>query len=92
MLPNYPATTQSIAKTLYCYTNSTHELQLIRVTDSESYSLEKIVFPRQRILFAAKPQEQLEVRTERAGKQVIERVIPCRNLPANQSQQKLAFV
>lgn len=73
------ATTESISYLCY-YTNSTPELQILRVTNSKNFNLEKIIFPRQRILFEAIPEGQLEIYTKKAGKREIAQIIPCRYL------------
>lgn len=80
MPPSYSVTSQPNVKTLCYYTNSTHKIQLIRVADGGNQSLEKIVFPQQRVLFEAIAQEQLTVYSESKGKQVLAEIIPCQNL------------
>jgi len=84
--------TQQILKTLCYYFNSTNKMQLIRLWDGEMYSLEKIIFPQQRILFEAKPEEILEVHTKQEGEQILESIFACNSLKVKQSQPQLATV
>ena len=77
----------NISTILCYYINSTRKMQLIRVASSQNLSLEKIVFPQQRILFEAIAEGQLEIYTSQAGKQKIAQVIPCQSLQVNQLQQ-----
>ncbi len=93
MLSNLQApTTKSISKMLCYYTNSTRKMQIIRVTNSGKSDLEKIVFPRQRILFEAIPEAQLEIYTSLAGEQKIAQIIPCQKLQVEEVWQKPTFV
>ncbi|MDJ0636588.1 MAG: DUF1830 domain-containing protein [Xenococcaceae cyanobacterium MO_188.B29] len=72
--------TKPISKMLCYYTNSTRQMQIIRVTNSEDLNLEKIVFHQQRILFEATAEGLLEIYTSQAGKKRIAQIIPCQNL------------
>ncbi len=69
-----------ISKILCYYTNSTSKMQILRVNISNNLDFEKIVFPRQRILFETIPEGQLEVYTSQVGKPKIAQIIPCQNL------------
>jgi hypothetical protein len=71
---------QAIAKILCYYTNSTDKIQVIRATNSDYFNFQKIVFPRQRILFETTSEGQLEIYTEELKKEKIARIIPCQNL------------
>ena len=82
--------TQQSSKILCYYFNSTYEIQLIRLWNGRNYSIEKIVFAQQRILFEAKPENILEVHTKQAGEQLLESVFTCNNLQVNQSQLQMA--
>ena len=77
------ATVNPTAKILCYYTNSTSKVQIIRVTKAEKLNLEKIIFPRQRVLFEATTEEQLEIHTNQAGKKRIAQIVPCQNLRAD---------
>ena len=86
----YSATAQVTSEILYCHTNSTHKMQLIRILANDSCNYEKMVFPQQRILLSVIPEGWLEVYVERDGKQVLEKIVSCQDLPANQPQKELA--
>ena len=79
-LPTYSSVAPPKLKTLCCYLNSTHEMQLILVKDCRSPKLAKIVFPHQRFLFEAMSNEKLEVYIEREGKEVLQSAISCNDL------------
>ena len=72
--------TQKTSKSLCYYFNPTSEIQLIRLWNSESYSLEKIIFPRQRFLFEAKPEGILEVHTKQENKRLLSEIFSCLHL------------
>ncbi len=70
--------------TMLCYyINSTNKIQLIRVIKDRCLSLEKIVFPQQRILFEAMPEGQLEIYYSQGKNPKIAQTIPCQNLKVN---------
>ncbi|MGF1538958.1 MAG: DUF1830 domain-containing protein [Pleurocapsa sp.] len=69
-----------ISKMLCYYTNTTHKMQIIGVTNSNNLNFTKIIFPRQRILFETTPEGQLEIYTSSVGEQKIAQIIPCQNL------------
>lgn len=72
--------------TFLCYyANTTNKMQLIRVWGGKNYSLEKTLFPQQRILFETTCVGILEVHTQRKGQQFLENIISCLNLRVNQS-------
>ena len=84
--------TQQISKTLCYYFNSSNKIQLIRLWNGENYSLEKIIFPQQRILFEAQPEGILEVHIKREDEQLLESIFTCNNLKVKQSQPQLATI
>lgn len=81
---------QQSPKVLCHYFNSTYKIQLIRLWNGRSYSLERIIFPQQRILFEAKPEETLKVHVKRNGKQLLKTIFICHSLQVKQSQHQLA--
>ena len=81
--------TQQTSMILCYYCNSTDKIQLIRVWNGTGYSLEKIVFPQQRILFEAKAEGILEVHTKPKDQQLLEQIYSCLNLKINQPQFQL---
>lgn len=66
------------------YANTTSLLQIIRIANIPNWYFERVVFPGQRLLFAAPLQAQLEVYTgEFPGTLLAER-IACEHLRANE--------
>ena len=50
-----------------CYVNTDEQIQAIRFEGNPERQLERIVFPRQQILFEAPPEARLEVSSLMAG-------------------------
>lgn len=69
---------------LFQYFNSTNTIHPICLWNGRSYSLEKIIFPQQRILFEAKPEEILEGNTKQEGEQLLESIFACHNIKVKQ--------
>jgi hypothetical protein len=88
--------TQQTSRMLCYYFNSTSKIQLVRIWNSKKYSgeysWEKIIFPQQRILFEAKPEEILEVHTKSEGKPLLESIFSCCNLKINQPQPQYTAI
>lgn len=74
------ATAKLQSKMLCHYNNRTNNLQIIRVVNCRHTRLEKVVFPRERILFEATSAEQLEIFTRKAEEKGIAQIISCREL------------
>lgn len=72
---------QNYEKMILCYyANNTDKLQNLRMKHWESKSFERIVFPKQRILFTAMPKAYLEISTNYAGKGTVSRQVSCDTL------------
>ncbi|MDY6804105.1 MAG: DUF1830 domain-containing protein [Cyanobacteriota bacterium] len=68
-------------KMMLCYyANNTDTLQNLRLTHWESKPFERIIFPKERILFTAMPKAYLEISTSYAGKETVSRQVPCDTL------------
>ena len=80
MSPNDRVLTAQVAGMLCYYANNTKRNQLIRVTSEGNITLEKIVFPRQRFLFEAMPESQLEIYYSQGENPKVAQIIPCQNL------------
>ncbi len=65
---------------LCCYINVTAQIQLIRIPNIPNLSLERVVFPGERLMFEAVPEAQLEIRSS----QNITFIIPCQNLQVSE--------
>lgn len=75
--------TAKLSPMLCCYINTTNKIQLIRVIKDRCLSLEKVIFPQQRILFEAMPKAQLEIHNSSSKKLKIAQIIPCEDLKIN---------
>ncbi len=68
-------------KMMLCYyANNTESLQNLRIKHWESKPFERIVFPKERILFTAMPKAYLEISTNYAGKGTVSREVACDTL------------
>jgi hypothetical protein len=68
------------APVVCCYENVTPKLQVVRITNIPNWYFEKVVFPRQRLLFEAVPQASLEVYTGDIAQAILADHIPCDRL------------
>lgn len=85
MLSIRPTTARPTCKILCHYFNSTDKMQLIRILDSSDDSWEKIVFPRQRVLFEATSEAWLEVYIEQKGRRVLREICYSYQIQAERS-------
>ncbi|MEM7595926.1 MAG: DUF1830 domain-containing protein [Cyanobacteria bacterium P01_A01_bin.83] len=69
------ATAQSPTEVLYHYLNSTHNVQIVCLVNSEGVSMEKAVLPKQKILFTDIPEGRLEIYASKKGKKALQKVI-----------------
>jgi hypothetical protein len=65
---------------LCCYANFTHKLQVVRIVNISGWHFERVVFSRERILFEALPEAQLEVHTTRMTRPILLEYIACNRL------------
>jgi hypothetical protein len=63
-----------------CYENVTPKLQVVRITNIPNWYFEKVVFPKQRLLFEALPHASLEVYTGDIAQAILADHIPCDRL------------
>lgn len=68
--------TNTSTLTLYSYTNPTNALQVIRIINVPNGYFEKVIFPKQRLLFETQPEAELEVYASHQGQAVLENKIP----------------
>ncbi len=61
---------------LYSYANSTCNLQVIRIANVPNYYFERVIFPKQRLLFEAQSNAELEVYTSEQGQAILLKKIP----------------
>ncbi|WP_449416951.1 DUF1830 domain-containing protein [Phormidium nigroviride] len=67
----------SATKILCFYTNGTRFIQIIRMADMAEPSLERVVFPGQRLLFEALPEAFIEISTANLTATTITKKIQC---------------
>jgi hypothetical protein len=67
---------ESDRRILCCHVNATNRLQIIRITNSGDTYFDRVVFPRQRVLFEAVPEAKLEIQIN----EVASILIPCTQL------------
>lgn len=63
-------------KILCCYTNTTHQIQVIQIKTIPSSGFERVVFPGQRLMFHAVVDADLTINTSRNNQSLI----PCKAL------------
>ena len=74
------ATLSCVPNCLCYYSNSTHQMEVIRVINIPDFKFEKVVFPGQRILFEAVAEGQLAVYTSRGKNKIFAQLISCKDL------------
>lgn len=65
------------------YVNATSQIQIIRIANIPSWYFERVVFPKQRLLFEALPEAQLEIYTSEFPGTLLAERIACNRLRAN---------
>jgi hypothetical protein len=65
---------------LCCYVNATAHVEVIRITNIPHWSLERVVFPGQRLLFNAPTLAKLEIHTGMSISSIISETIDCQDL------------
>lgn len=71
------------------YVNFTHKIQIIRIVNISGWYFERVVFPRERIVFEALPEAQLEVHTTRLDQPILLEHIACNRLRTHESSNNL---
>lgn len=70
----------SAAQSFYHYSNSTNEIQVVRLINARDRPISRVVFPQQRILFEAISEGTIEIYVGKNGKKVLQQVIDCQDL------------
>ncbi|MBD2742401.1 DUF1830 domain-containing protein [Coleofasciculus sp. FACHB-1120] len=65
---------------LCCYINSTNQIQIARIINISDWYFERVVFPKERLLFEALPYAQLEIHTGMMSATILLDKIPCDHL------------
>lgn len=71
---------QSERHLLCGYVNTTNQIQIVRIANIPSWYFERVVFPRQQLLFAAPPSAQLEIHTGEIPSSMLTDRITCDRL------------
>jgi hypothetical protein len=69
--------TNSQVGILCSYINRTCQLQIIKVFNLNNGDFERVIFPGQRVLFYAEPEDELEVYAGDIGKTICVAKYPC---------------
>lgn len=65
------------------YVNTTNQIQVVRIANAPNCYFERVIFPGQRVLFEALPDDQLEIHTSMMASAVLSDKIPCNQLGVN---------
>lgn len=84
--------TNTSTLTLYSYTNPTNALQVIRIINVPNGCFERVIFPKQRLLFETQPEAELEVYASHQGQAVLENKIPVVCLQVQQHTSYQSFL
>ena len=71
----------SFNRILCSYTNATRNLEIIRIKNIPGLNLERVIFPRERLMFEAVPEAQLEIQFN----QTRSVVVPCHQLTVTET-------
>lgn len=71
-------------KILCLYQNITSHIQIIKITNLDNCSWEKIVFPGQRLFFNAFKQAELSIYSNNNAKTALANTIPCEKLKVDE--------
>ncbi|NJK52784.1 MAG: DUF1830 domain-containing protein [Leptolyngbyaceae cyanobacterium SU_3_3] len=69
-------------KILCCYTNTTRHIQIARISNITHCFFEKVIFPRQRLLFETHPDAWLEIYSSEQCSAILAERILCNCLQA----------
>ena len=83
-----PVFIEQTSKILCCYFNSTNKIQIIKVLENKSASLEKIVFPQQKILFESSLKGKIEVYLQQNGQPILKNVSSYININIEKYSKK----
>lgn len=70
------------------YENATTQVQIARIVNIPNWLFERVVFPRQRLLFEALPDALLEVRISTTASTSLLDQIPCLRLQVREGMHK----
>lgn len=77
----------NISGRILCYyVNSTAQIQKARIANIPNWLFERVIFPRQRLLFEALPEGLLEIQTCSKQGEAVLRCIPCLRLQVKETK------
>jgi hypothetical protein len=71
------------------YVNPTNQIQIIRITNIPNWYFEKVVFPKQRLIFEAFPEALLEIHTGIMASAILSDKIQCHLLSVKEEVSQL---
>lgn len=72
------------------YTNTTNQLQIIRIVNASKCYFERVVFPRERLLFEAQADAELEVHTNYNGRAILVKKILSFHLKVDEARLSIS--
>lgn len=78
-----PLPSNQDCRILCCYFNATSKIQIVRITNIPNWYFERTVFPKQRLLFEALPDAQMEVHIGMLNSTILSNEISCDFLRVN---------
>ncbi|WP_017719989.1 DUF1830 domain-containing protein [Kamptonema formosum] len=71
---------ESSAAILCCYINVTERIQIVRVPQLTNGFCDRVIFPGERLMFEAKPEDLLEIHSAKPANIILSQKIPCARL------------
>lgn len=78
---------EELGRILCCYINATDLVQVARLASEQDDWFERVVFPGQRLLFEAQPEELLEIHTGKMANAILTDKISCDRLRVHATLQ-----
>ncbi|MGQ9869868.1 DUF1830 domain-containing protein [Leptodesmis sp.] len=82
-----PLPSNGSGQILCYYVNSTAQIQRARIANIPDWSFERVVFPRQRLMFEALPEGLLEIHTKSGKGEAVFCRIPCLRLQVQETNR-----
>jgi hypothetical protein len=79
----FPLPSRYQRKILCCYANNTSQIQIARIANIANWYFERVIFPKQRFLFEALPEAELEVYTYSSPTTLLTARLRCKSLEIN---------
>ncbi|MBA3924494.1 MAG: DUF1830 domain-containing protein [Nostocaceae cyanobacterium] len=84
----FPLADSGCTRILCSYINATSHIQIARITNMTNLHFERVIFPKQRLMFEAVPTAQLEVQTCMMDDEIITDRISCIYLCVNEQTSR----